>query len=152
MHKRGKQNFTPDILGWSYMLTNCSHFSGQGSYYSYTHAWTKLQSRVMSWIIWHWVRWPLPEANSTIVRNLYRLWGACPCLSWSAVAMHVLTWVVSAPGFLVRYLALIVAGSSWYSTFIDSSWHLVVGKIPIILQYVITFPGRNLFLNPLVFG
>ena len=31
----------------------------------------------------------LPEANSTTVRDLYRLWAACPWLSWSAVAMHV---------------------------------------------------------------
>ena len=39
----------------------------------------------------------LPEANSTTVRDLYCLWAACPCLSWSAVAMRALTWVVFVP-------------------------------------------------------
>ena len=40
--------------------------------------------------------WPFrPEANSTTVRNSYHLWAACPCLSWSTVAMCALTWVVS---------------------------------------------------------
>ena len=29
--------------------------------------------------------WDLAEANSTTVRDLYCLWAACPCLSWSAV-------------------------------------------------------------------
>ena len=33
----------------------------------------------------------LPEANSTTVRNLYCLRAACPCLSWSTVAMRALT-------------------------------------------------------------
>ena len=39
----------------------------------------------------------LPEANSTTMRDLYCLWAACPCLSWSAVAMCALTWVVFVP-------------------------------------------------------
>ena len=30
-------------------------------------------------------------------RDLYRLWAAYPCLSWSAVAMRALTWVVFVP-------------------------------------------------------
>ena len=30
--------------------TSCIHFSGQGSHYGYTHAWTKLHNEVMSWI------------------------------------------------------------------------------------------------------
>ena len=30
--------------------TLCIHFSGQGSHYGYTHAWTKLHNEVMSWI------------------------------------------------------------------------------------------------------
>ena len=29
--------------------TLCSHFSSQGSYYGYTHAWTKFHNEVMSW-------------------------------------------------------------------------------------------------------
>ena len=41
---------------------------------------------------------PLPEVNSTTVRNLYRLGPACPCLSWSTVAMCVLSRLYS--GFL----------------------------------------------------
>ena len=39
----------------------------------------------------------LPDANSTTVCDLYCLWAACPCLSWSAVAMRALTWVVFVP-------------------------------------------------------
>ena len=39
----------------------------------------------------------LPEANSTTVRDLYCLWAACLCLSWSAVVMRALTWVVFVP-------------------------------------------------------
>ena len=35
--------------------TLCSHFSSQGSYYDYTHAWTKLHTEVMSWIWCLWV-------------------------------------------------------------------------------------------------
>ena len=51
--------------------------------------------------------WPLPEVNwTTTVRDLYHLWGACPCLPWSAVAMHVLTWVVFTLGFFHADVAL----------------------------------------------
>ena len=39
----------------------------------------------------------LLEANSTTVRDLYCLWAACPCLSWSTVAMRALSWVVFVP-------------------------------------------------------
>ena len=54
--------------------TSCSHFSIQGSYYGYTHAWTKLYNEVMNWISGayesgHYAR-SLPEANSTTVRDL----------------------------------------------------------------------------------
>ena len=78
--------------------TLCSHFFGQWSYWGYTHALTKLHTEVMSWISRaHECRlcMDLPEANSTTLRDLYCLWVACPCLSWSAVAKRVLTWVVS---------------------------------------------------------
>ena len=55
--------------------TSYSHFSGHGSYYSYTHARTtcKLHNEVMSWIFGAYechYAWPLPEANSTTVRDL----------------------------------------------------------------------------------
>ena len=53
--------------------TSCRHFSTQGSYYVFTHAWTKLHSEVMSSISatyeCHYA-WPLPKANSTTVRDL----------------------------------------------------------------------------------
>ena len=48
----------------------------------------------------------LPEANST---NLYFLWAACPCLSWSVVAMCVLTWVVFVPQASRRRCTPVVA-------------------------------------------
>ena len=51
--------------------------------------------------------WPLPEVNWTnTVRDLYRLWAACPCLPWSAVAMRVLTWVVFTLSFFHADIAL----------------------------------------------
>ena len=49
--------------------TLCSHFSSQGSYYSYTHAWTKLHNEVMSWISGTYYL-PEFEANSTTVCDL----------------------------------------------------------------------------------
>ena len=64
----------------------------------------------MSWIFGAHECWlcmaKLPEANSTTVRNSYHLWAACPCLSWSTVAMHVLTWVIFTPGFFHADAAL----------------------------------------------
>ena len=51
----------------------------------------------------------LPEANSTTVRDLYCLWAACLCLSWSAVVMRALTWVVFIPRASRRCCALAVA-------------------------------------------
>ena len=53
--------------------------------------------------------WSLPKANSTAVRNLYRLLAACPCLSWSTIAMCTLTWVVFVPGV---FTAMLRSGSS----------------------------------------
>ena len=66
----------------------------------------------MSWISRAYERrlcMDLPEANSTTVRDLYCLWVACPCLSWSTVAMCALTWVVFVPRASHRYCALAVA-------------------------------------------
>ena len=107
-HERGKQNFTR--YRWSYMLTNCSHFSGQGSYYGYTHAWTKLQTKVMSWIIW-------------------RLWG-CMALTWSKLNNCV--WFVSSVSSLP--LSVMVRGchacpnlSRLRSGFLSRRWALAVG-------------------------
>ena len=34
---------------------------------------------------------PLPEVNANSVCDLHRLWTACPCLSWSVVAIRALT-------------------------------------------------------------
>ena len=51
----------------------------------------------------------LPEANSTTVRDLYCLWVACTCLSWSAVAMCALTWVVYVSRASRQHCALAVA-------------------------------------------
>ena len=51
----------------------CSHFSHQGRYYGCTHAWTKLQNEVRSWISGAYdchYAWTLPEANSTSVHDL----------------------------------------------------------------------------------
>ena len=61
---------------------------------------TRFNTEVMSWISHAYECrscMDLPEANSTTVRNLYCLWAACPCLSWSTVAMRALTWVIFIP-------------------------------------------------------
>ena len=66
--------------------TLCNHFFGQGNYYGYTHAWTKLHSEVMSWmsVIMHGSY--LRQTWLPCVIWWYHLWAAWPCLSWSAVA------------------------------------------------------------------
>ena len=66
-----------------------SHFSGQGSYYSSTLG---LNFTMESWaeflglmsVIMHgpYLKW----TQLLCVAWRYRLWAACPCLSWSAVA------------------------------------------------------------------
>ena len=65
-----------------------------------THACIKLHTEVMSWISGTYeCRFCMAltsKANSTTVRNLYRLWAACPCLSWSAVAMRALCRLCSS--------------------------------------------------------
>ena len=61
-HECGKQNFIR--YRWSYLLTNCSHFSGQGSYCGYR---TKPQTKVMSWIY----------------LSAWRLWAGFMALTWS---------------------------------------------------------------------
>ena len=84
-HERGKQYFVQ---------------RGQWSYWGCTHALTKLHTEVMGWTSRAYecrLCMDLPEANSTTVRDLYCLWAACPCLSWSTVAMRALTWVVFVP-------------------------------------------------------
>ena len=48
--------------------TSCCHFSGQGSYCS-----THTLGQIFTNCLWHLLRhysWPLPEANSTTVRDL----------------------------------------------------------------------------------
>ena len=66
----------------------------------------------MSWIsraYGCWLCMDLPEANSTTVHDLYCLWAACICLSWPAVVMRALTWVVFIPWASCWRCALAVA-------------------------------------------
>ena len=51
----------------------------------------------------------LPEANSTTVHDSYCLWVASHCVSWSAVAMCALTWVIFVPWASRSCWALAVA-------------------------------------------
>ena len=67
----------------------------------------------------------LPEANSTTVRDLYCLWVACTCLSWSTVAMCALTWVVYVSRASRQHCALAVALHRRHSGLgISSAWKL----------------------------
>ena len=89
-HECGKQNFTR--YSWSYMLTNCSHFSGQGSYYGYTHAWTNVtlqwSHNLNLWRLWVSLRMALTwsELNYCAWFNDTACEQPAHCLSWSAVA------------------------------------------------------------------
>jgi len=76
--------------------TSCSHFFSQWSYWGYTHALTKLHTEVISWISRAY-ECRLCMAYLNTKRDLHCLWAACPCLSWSAVAMRALTWAVFVP-------------------------------------------------------
>ena len=74
-----KQNFVQPFLGPRKLL------------WLYIHAWTKLYNEVISWIsgayepvIMHGPY--LKRTQLLYVIWQYRLWAACPCLSWSAVA------------------------------------------------------------------
>ena len=73
--------------------TSCSHFFGRWSYLGYTHAltpqlWAEFLVLMSVDYVWTYLN---------TMRDLYCLWAACPCLSWSAVAMRALTWVVFVP-------------------------------------------------------
>ena len=48
----------------------------------------------------------LDIGDHTCWQTADRLWAACSCLSWSTVAMRVLTWVVFTPGFFHAVAAL----------------------------------------------
>ena len=61
----------------------------------------------------------LPEANSTTVRDLYCQWAACPCLSWSAVAMRALIWVVFVPQ--ASFTPTLCSGSSLHRRMHEST-------------------------------
>ena len=111
----------------SYMLKNCSHFSGQGSYYGYTQTWTKLHTEVMNWISGAsyecWLCMALTSSNlNDTVHNSYRLWVACPCLSWSTVGMRVLTWVVFTPSFFYADAAFWQYSRAGHETIRPKTW------------------------------
>ena len=90
--------------------TSCSNFFGQWSYWSYTHAFTKLHTEVMSWISCAYECQLCMDLLNTVLHDLYCPWAACPCLSWSTVAMHALTWVVFVPR--ASFMPTLHSGSS----------------------------------------
>ena len=101
-HEHGRQDFVQPFL----------IFSGQGSFYGYTHAWTKLHKQVISWISGAYecyYAWPLLEANSTTVHNLtvpsvsslplsvmVRSWHACVNLSHLHSRLLHADWLCSS--------------------------------------------------------
>ena len=73
--------------------TSCSHFFGRWSYLGYTHAltpklWAEFLMLMSVDYIWTYLN---------TMRDLYCLWAACPCLSWSTVAMRALTSFLGLP-------------------------------------------------------
>ena len=75
------------------------------------------------------------------MRDLYCLWAACPCLSWSAAAMHVLTWVVFVPR--ASFTSMLRSGSSpspmdsgldpplHAQSYVQSSWNIYMHSFKI---------------------
>ena len=61
---------------------------------SVDHAWTCLKRTQLQYVI-------------------CTVWTACPCLSWSAVAMRALTWVIFVPQASHRRCALVVPLHRW---------------------------------------
>ena len=91
-----------------------------------THTWTKLHTEVLSWIssLCDDYAWTFPEANSTTVCDLYHLWAARPCLSWSAVALCVFNMSCLHSGLLYADAAL--AFSRSVSLWLDSEGSIVL--------------------------
>ena len=79
--------------------TLCSHFSGQGSYYSYTHAWTKLYNEVTSCIM-----------DSHCAASVL---GAGPLLSCFHRSFGIYFSLHLQASFSVRELKLIQYVKSW---------------------------------------
>jgi len=81
VHEHGKQNFMQPFR----LSRKLQH---------YTHAWTKLHKEVVSWLISGAIYMSvimhgpyLKRTQLLCVICWYHLWAACPCLSWSAVAL-----------------------------------------------------------------
>ena len=80
-HERGKQNFVQPFLRLMKLLR--------------LH--TRFNTEVMSWISRAYECQLCMDLLEYSVWFVYCLWAACHCLSWSAVAMRALTWVVFVP-------------------------------------------------------
>ena len=52
--------------------------------------------------------------------DLYCLWAACPCLSWSAIAIRALTWVVFVPR--ASFMPTLHFGSSLHRRMHEATW------------------------------
>ena len=98
-HKHGKKNFVQPFLRSRIETTTATHMLGL----NFTmKSW--VESMALMSVIMHG-----PYLEQTQLRCIiwrYHLWTAYPCLSWSAVAMCALTWVVFAPGFFHTNAAL----------------------------------------------
>ena len=65
--------------------------------------------------------WPFPEANSSTVRSLHHSWAACPCLSWSAIAMPHGVLILS---HLCIALAVTLQKTGWARDYSRTSFSL----------------------------
>ena len=76
------------------------------THFNWTSHWSyELNSSCLWTSIMHGLNWS--ELN--YCAWVYCLWVDCPCLSWSAVAMRALTWVIFVPWASHRCCALAVA-------------------------------------------
>ena len=95
--------------------TLCSHFSGQGSYYGYTHAWTKLRNDRRLWVS-HYA-WPLPEVNSTTVRDLMVPFVSVACHGPQSHSVDPSVWsqIVRGPSCQLTLNALNITNGILFS-------------------------------------
>ena len=74
--------------------TSCSHFSSEGSYYGYTHTWTKLHNEVMSWISgpyehhWSELNYTVPDLTVPSLSSLPLSVMVCSCHSCVNLSHH----------------------------------------------------------------
>ena len=86
------------------------------------HAWTCHLACDLYCISWISHAYDCRLCNCCPCHDLYRLWEACPCMPWSAIAMRALTWVVFIPR--ASFTPMLCSGSSLHRRMHESTFSL----------------------------